>query len=520
MLLKNKKWNKQEEKERKINKFQSEFCTDKMTFEDCEIAILRHAVDESENIKKKDLVNNSDISKIIEIVETFLKNKKLVCYGGTAINNILPKDAQFYNYDLEIPDYDFFSPNALYDAKELADIYFNNGYTDVEAKAGVHMGTFKVFVNFIPIADITFMNQEIYNNIFEESIEISGIHYAPPNYLRMAVYLELSRPLGDVSRWEKVMKRLNLLNHYYPLAVKNCDSIDFQRKLDKNDTDSERMYLIVRDSLIDQGIVFFGGYAISLYAQYMPKEQQYLLKKIPDFDVLSEDYEKTAIIIKEILSSNGFKNIEIIKHEAIGEIIPENIQILVDDDTIAFIYKPIACHSYNIIHIHGKDIKIASIDTILTFYLSFTYANFYNFYKDRLLCMAKFLFDVELKNRLEQRGLLKRFSVNCYGKQDSIENIRGTKAQKYKELADKKNTEEYEMWFLKYTPSNNKLNKNKKQNKKMKKEIKNQENKKEIKNQENKKEIKNQKTMKNRIIERKTRKNINKLVKKKSDYLF
>lgn len=456
---KNKNKNNIEKKENK--KFYSKYCTNEMTFEDCEIAILRHAVDESDNIKKKDLVMNSDISKIIEIVEEFIREKRLVCYGGTAINNILPKEAQFYNYDLEIPDYDFFSPNALSHAKELADIYYAKGYKDVEAKAGVHMGTFKVFVNFIPIADITYMNQEIYDNIFEESIEISGIHYAPPNYLRMAIYLELSRPLGDSSRWEKVMKRLNLLNHYYPLAVKNCETIDFQRKLDKTDTDSERLYLTVRDSLIDQGVVFFGGYAISLYSRYMPKEQQYLVKKIPDFDVLSEDYEKCATIIKELLTNKGFQNIEVINHPAIGEIIPENVQIIVDGDTIAFIYKPIACHSYNILDIGEKQIKIASIDTILTFYLSFTYANFYHYYRDRLLCMAKFLFDVELKNRLEQRGLLKRFSVNCYGKQETIEEIRSKKAEKYKELANQKNNPEYEMWFLKYTPTRTKREKTK-----------------------------------------------------------
>jgi hypothetical protein len=215
MFVKDKKRNNEKWKIKKENKFHSELCTNEMTFEDCEIAILRHAVDESDDIKKKDLVKNSDIMKIIEIVENFIRSKKLVCYGGTAINNILPKDVQFYNYDLEIPDYDFFSPNALSDAKELADIYYAAGYKDVEAKAGVHMGTFKVFVNFIPIADITIMNKEIFHNIFVDSIEISGIHYAPPNYLRMSMYLELSRPMGDSSRWEKVMKRLNLLNKYH-----------------------------------------------------------------------------------------------------------------------------------------------------------------------------------------------------------------------------------------------------------------------------------------------------------------
>ena len=61
-------------------------------------------------------------------METFLKNKRRVCYGGTAINNILPLDDQFYNKDVELPDYDFFSPEPLKDAKELANIYYKKGF--------------------------------------------------------------------------------------------------------------------------------------------------------------------------------------------------------------------------------------------------------------------------------------------------------------------------------------------------------------------------------------------------------
>ena len=83
---------------------------------------------------------------IISIVEKFIKDNKLICYGGTAINNILPKEDQFYDLSREIPDYDFFSPDAKNDAKKLADIYGNLGYSDVEAKAGQHFGTFNVFV--------------------------------------------------------------------------------------------------------------------------------------------------------------------------------------------------------------------------------------------------------------------------------------------------------------------------------------------------------------------------------------
>jgi hypothetical protein len=107
-------------------------------FADCELAILRMAVDKAEEKIGKRIVNSDDIKNIIKIVEDFIKKKNLICYGGTAINNILPSEDQFYNKDAEIPDYDFFTPNALQDAKELADIYYKSGFTDVEAKSGNH----------------------------------------------------------------------------------------------------------------------------------------------------------------------------------------------------------------------------------------------------------------------------------------------------------------------------------------------------------------------------------------------
>ena len=143
-------------------------CKD-LNFQDCELAILRMAVDNAEEKLAKRIVNSEEIKKMIVIVENFIKVKNLICYGGTAINNILPLEDQFYNKDVEIPDYDFFTPDALSDAKELADLYYKNGYTDVEAKSGQHTGTYKVFVNYIPVADITYLPKEIFNSLKKEA---------------------------------------------------------------------------------------------------------------------------------------------------------------------------------------------------------------------------------------------------------------------------------------------------------------------------------------------------------------
>jgi hypothetical protein len=452
-------------------------CKD-LTFDDCELAILRMAVDKAEEKIAKRVVNSEDIKNIIKIVEDFIRQKNLICYGGTAINNILPTEDQFYNKELEVPDYDFFTINALDDAKELADIYYKKGFTDVEAKAGQHHGTYKVFVNYIPVADITLLPKPIYNSLKKDAIRVGGILYTPPNYLRMSMYLELSRPAGDISRWEKVMKRLALLNKHYPITNVNCNEVEFQRDME-NKTQEDEIYDNVRNTLVNQGVVFFGGYAISLYSQYMPKNLQHKLEKIADFDVLSNDPETTAQIIKERLKDIDVKNAKIIKRPPVGEVIPEHYEVKIGSDTVAIIYKPIACHSYNILNIKGQKVKIATVDTMLSFYLAFLYADrpYYNQFLERILCMSKFLFDVQQKNRLEQKGLLRRFSITCYGHQESVEEIRAHKAAKYKEIKQTGDKKEMEEWFLNYKPDDiknkkiEKFTKGKKMGKKKKRKV-------------------------------------------------
>ena len=614
----------------------------KVSFEDKELEILRDAVDLVEKRKGAEIIQDPKVQDIISIVEKFIANKKLVCYGGTAINNILPEDAQFYNKDIELPDYDFYSDNALDHAKELADIYYKAGYEDVEAKSGVHHGTYKVFVNFTGIADITHMEPALFKAISREAIVKKNILYAPPDFLRMAMYLELSRPDGDVSRWEKVQKRLTLLNAHYPLKGYDCDKIEYQRGFDgatlsntgevsisktrsksqsksrsksasepaspsrtpsqsrtrtvkrggggsvkalkrkavtqiikkyhsldsymkhlyhavssheetvgdfkysieedklthryrliatyerlfgkddnfvlysmnakvldaeadkdaeaspspipsksrsksktkskKRTSDKEEysvnksrisyssnrekelaetdIYNIVRDVFIKNRAVFFGGYANILYSRYMPKHQRRIVQKIPDFDILSEDPRELCEEVVRELTAHKYTGVKYTKHAGVGEVISEHYDIRVGDEVIAFLYKPLACHSYNTIRIDsgegGKSgsmtIRIATIDTMLSFYLAFIYADRVYYDINRILCMSQFLFDVQQHNRLKQTGLLRRFSINCYGKQPTLESMRFEKTKKYEELKGKRDSREFEEWFLRYIP--------------------------------------------------------------------
>jgi hypothetical protein len=453
----------------------------KESYDEKELKILRNAIDNATYIIGKKLVQSDTIKNIIEILETFLRTHKILCYGGTAVNNILPEQYRFYNKNIEIPDYDFFSPYAMEYARDLANIYYKAGYEEVEAKSGVHSGTYKVFVNFVPIADITLLEKNLFKNVARKAIKINGINYCPPNFLRMAMYLELSRPMGDVSRWEKVLKRISLLNKHYPLKGMLCDKQDFQRKYEGKQEDQTSIYEITRTSFINQGLVFFGGYASTLYSKYMPYKERKQVSNIPDFDVLSENPQESATILKEQLIYEGYKNVKIFKKQPIGEYIDIHYEIIVNNDVIAFIYKPTACHSYNLININGYKVKVASIDTILSFYLIFIYADRPYYDENRLLCIAEYLFKVQLKNRLQQKGLLRRFSVLCYGKQKTLEDMREEKAKLYAKIKTNevlRNSKLYNMNFFRYIPKEdydvkNKSKKNTKHNSKHTKKYKN-----------------------------------------------
>ena len=185
----------------------------------------------------------------------------------------------------------------------------------------------------------------------------------------------------------------------------------------------------------------------------MPPEQKKQLQHVPDFDVLAEDPKATAFILKEKLEENGFTHVKINKKSAVGnEIIMTHYEVVVDDDTLCFIYEPSGCFSFNTIKIKEKTVKVATIETMLLFLLAFLYANRPYYDHERIMCMAQYLINVQAKNRLEHKGLLKRFNINCYGKEKTIVEIRSEKASKYEELKNMKDSKEYNKYFFKYTP--------------------------------------------------------------------
>jgi len=163
---------------------------------------IERAASAAQELIDKTNASKPEIKKMMDVVHKFIQKSKVMCYGGTAINNLLPKKKQFYNTEVDIPDYDFFSENPQKDSVALADLLVKEGMESVEVKPGMHLGTFKVFADYTAVADVSSLDKEVFHKLWKESIVKDSIHYVSPNFLRMSMYLELSRPAGFVERWK------------------------------------------------------------------------------------------------------------------------------------------------------------------------------------------------------------------------------------------------------------------------------------------------------------------------------
>jgi hypothetical protein len=386
-------------------------------------SVITVANEQAEMLAKRDAELPS-VTTSTRIVEAFLKSHRVLCYGGTAINNLLPKEEQFYGPD-ETPDYDFFSETPQEHGMELANQLSAAGIESVEVKPGVHLGTYKVFADYHGVADITFIIPKIFNQLWNEKLTRHGLHYVPPDFLRMSMYLELSRPEGDVSRWEKVYTRLSLLNKRYPITCKNVPTAP-----DELSAEQKRTTL---DMLKHNPIVLLGFSAVSRHEKkavwYTPVT---LLAEKETIDKLSKGHKVET-------------------HEA-SEILPARTDILDNEGAVLYqFYETQACHSY---HTTGEGIRIASIPTLVMFFMALIYSGESRDDVSRLLCVAQRL--VELADNKPKRRFALLTPSQCLGVQKELLELRRERVSLYDKVKKNKSSPDFVQYFFTYNPKSTK----------------------------------------------------------------
>lgn len=356
------------------------------------------------------VAHDPQVQKAIETVERFLRKSKRVCYGGQAINSLLPKARQFYDERYNIPDYDFFSPDVDGDVKKITDELEAQGFTDVKKKVGIHDGTYKVYVNFIPVADCTEMEPRLFTILQKRAVTVGGIMYADPDFLRMLMYLELSRPRGQLDRWRKVYERLSLLNHEFPVG--RCDhqielrggpGPDIRRKCLKFCIQHKRVVVGAEVvSVLKEGsgrVRIESLVSVNAPVVFMSPQARLDSEDLMDILDIQATVEKETPTLTDLY---------------------ECFMIRKGKTLIAMILQENACHSYTLVN--KDEMRIGTPDLLLHIYYSIHLfgQKSQSFFPDKMDCVIQKVHSIGERGRAEPTAFIPAFGVRCSGRQQGF----------------------------------------------------------------------------------------------------
>ena len=399
-----------------------------------QIDIIKQASEVAQSKIDYASAHDDNIIHAIDVVEEFLRKKHRLCYGGQAINAHLPAKYKFYDPEFSIPDYDFFTPNHESDIATLVKDLKKAGFTEISVREGMHDGTIKIYVDYIPVADMTLIDSKLYRILSKREYKTDGISYLDANSLRMLMYLELSRPRGEVGRWPKVYERLLLFNEFVP--VKQC-------KVSRNAFRGGLSYQQVNYTIsfiIENKRIFAGADLLQFYNTALKTKEKgmhWILSSKKPIIFFSSDVASDSKILREEFSflvnqsrkSQDGDNtpITIKTYSSHGvDIIPSMKVITHGKKSLVFIIDQTACHSYfNIPIADSKVMRIASMDTLITLYfgLGLFDSKFYNM--GSMECLANNLVKINIDSRKDGGDdfAFPFISVKCAGHQTSLPSL-------------------------------------------------------------------------------------------------
>ncbi len=383
------------------------------------------------------MAHDEDILLAIEVVETFLRKKHRLCYGGQAINAHLPDQYKFYDPNLTIPDYDFFTPQAEQDIRALVQDLKRAGFQEISIREGMHEGTVKVYVEYVPVADITAIDYRLYRVLMKQEYRVNGISYMGANHLRMMMYLELSRPRGEVDRWPKVYERLMLLNTFAsPPSCRKEPSL--QHNLSKKQVEYALQWIIQKRR------VFAGLALVQVYQQQLRsprvKKVEWLIHTQKPILFYSSTPEEDAEALRE-----GFEamdqdtkkryTIKTISKGGNGDLLPKMTLLQQGGKPLLFIIHQTACHSYFQLPMASREtLRIASLDTLITLYFSLSLIDLPYLDMKTMECLANEFVQLSIRMRKHpEKSPFPFISLNCGGHQSTLPSLIRSKVHRMTE---------------------------------------------------------------------------------------
>lgn len=270
-----------------------------------------------------------EYKKVTEYILEFIKMKKRIIYGGYAQNKLIyvkNKDDIFYK-SCDTPDIEFYSHEPIKDIVDLCDFLYDKKCKYTQGLQGMHVGTYKLFVNFENYCDISYMSKNICDNM--RYIEIEGIRYAHPYFMYIDSYRIFTDPNSFSFRLDKSFNRYTRLYKYYPIIIPENSKI----KITITKTDPSTLSLLRKKIIHKSKYIIVGKYA---YNYYMHKyDKKYI--DIDYYELIILDYDnEIQKIYKKI--NDIFDNITIKEYTPFFEFFGKRMEFYLNNKLILKVY--------------------------------------------------------------------------------------------------------------------------------------------------------------------------------------
>ena len=265
----------------------------------------------------------------------------------------------------------------------------------------MHDGTYKVFVDFQRVADITQIPPPVFRHMKRLKASRASskkLPVVPVEFLKMSLHLELSHPMGYIERWQKLYPRMKKLYHHYP--AKKCNKTlaatsqqDPQRSIEK---------------MLKTNHIVLAGFAAA--RAYLPGVV------VPFYEVIAKD--PTTIINKAhtLVAGSTVEHID----QSDGFLMPPATVLKKANKVLLVAYPTSGCHA---ITKTDDGFTVLSIDSLLMYeYAMVLTPNPIVPTKDTRCLIGK-LVDAESKADTTS-GIFSRFTLECFGEQEGMRTIK------------------------------------------------------------------------------------------------
>ena len=254
---------------------------------------------------------------------------------------------------------------------------------------------------------------------------VDGILYCDEDYLRMLMYLELSRPRGEVKRWSKVYERLTLLNDTYPPG--RCNDTIKSVPINRED---RRVFL--EYCIRHKNVVVGPEFIILMKDGQSTVSFKHLINLDGPIMFFSSTVEQDMEDLKSILSDNDSVDIEYNKFPV--DSIYNFATIKRSSKPIALIFEEDACHSYTTLHIReGREkMRLAMPDLYLHLYYSLMMygRREKEYFENSFECLIQKIHAIVSKTRDFPTRFLPAFGIQCSGHQRGIATLLRARQQR------------------------------------------------------------------------------------------